>query len=720
MLRLIFAGGDSIVRTLIRSAILLSLCAVLVHAAQDDGNINLTIRAVRTDSPVHLDGVLDEEIWSRIEPITDFRQFEPGNGDPSSERTEVRICYDGKNLYFGIRAFDSEPGKLIRSVYTRDGDMSTDDSFIIAIDSNNDNRTGYSFEMNLLGARTDMEFTEITAYNPNWNAIWDYRVRTDAQGYTLEVVIPFFILRFAAAEEVEMGLGMTRTIRRKNETVLWPFAGRNFGSYSVSRYNTLAGLRGIERGKHLELKPYMIAGYSQSLLDKDYEADAGLDVKWGVTPSFTMDLTANTDFAQVESDLLQVNLTRFNLFYPEKRDFFLENSDLFQVGLPQRAEVFFSRRIGIRGSSAVPIIGGARAYGMVGDTNIGILTMQTDAAGGVDGENFTVARVKQNFLKHSYVGAIVTSRRGVASQEDTTLGADLEMIFGSNIMVHGYAARSGRRGVDEGNWAYTAGALQFTDKYIWEVRYDDVGANYDPGVGFVVRPDQRTLTLYGEYMPRPEWPGVKQLSLGHIYRRIENHDGILETQTFNPTFWLMFNSDDRITAFYEDTYDFVPWSFYMAPGVIVPSGEYKNRTFYAELSTTRSRRLAVSAFAYGGSYYGGDIASGYVILWLKPVPWLQIRADDQHDRIELPSGSFDSNISRLFVSYFIGPALSTRVAVQYSSLFEDFILNFRLRWIYKPGSEAWLVYNEGRRFDLPGDSLRDRALILKIVHNFNF
>ena len=696
------------------------LCAAGASAAEDDKNSEITIRAVRVDSPIQLDGVLDEAVWSRIEPITDFRQYEPGEGVPSSERTEVRICYDGKNLYFGIRAFDSEPGKLIRSVYTRDGDMGTDDSFLIAIDSNNDNRTGYSFEMNLLGARSDMEFSEMTSYNNNWNAIWDYRVRTDDEGYTIEAVIPFFILRFTAADEVEMGLAMMRRIRHKNETVLWPFISRNFHYDSVSRYNTLAGLSGIERGKHLEIKPYVIAGYSQTPPEDDYEADAGLDVKWGVTPNLTMDLTANTDFAQVESDLLQVNLTRFNLFYPEKRDFFLESADLFQMGLPQRAEVFFSRSIGIRGNSAVPIIGGARAYGLIGDTNIGLLTMQTDAIGGVESENFTVARVKQNFLRRSYIGAMVTSRRGFEPEEDTTVGGDVEMIFGNNIMLSGYVARSGWRGVEADNWAWTTGALQYTDKYIWEVRYDDVGARFDPGMGFVVRPDQRTFTLYGEYTPRPGWPGVKQLSLGHIYRRIENHAGVLETQTHNPTFWLTFNSDDRITAFYEDTYDFVPWSFYMAPGVMVPSGEYKNRTFYAELNTSRSRRLAVSAFALGGSYYGGDIMSGYMIMWYKPVPQLQIRVEDQHDRVELPGGSFDSNISRLFVSYFFGPAVSTRVAAQYSSLYEDFVLNFRLRWIYKPGSEAWLVYNEGRRFDLPLDSLRDRALILKIVHNFNF
>jgi hypothetical protein len=707
------------VKTAIPLLALIVLAAIPSTAAEDTNN-NLTIRIVRTESPIKLDGVLDEEIWSRIEPITDFRQREPGDGVPASERTEVRICYDGKHLYFGIRAYDSEPDKLIRSVYERDGNMGTDDSFLIAIDSNDDNRTGYSFEMNLLGARTDAEFGEMSSYNSDWDAIWDYRVRTDEEGYTIEAVIPFFILRFTPSDEVEMGLALMRRIRRKNETVLWPFVSRDFNVYSISRYNTITGLSGIERGKHLEIKPYLIAGYSQTPPEDSRKADAGLDVKWGLTPNFTMDLTANTDFAQVESDLLQVNLTRFSLFYPEKREFFLESADLFQMGLPQRSEVFFSRRIGLRGSDVVPIIGGARAYGLIGNTNIGLMTMQTDAISGVESENFTVARVKQNFMQRSYVGAIVTSRRGFEPEEDTTVGGDLKMIFGSNIMLSGYVARSGRRDVTEDNWAYTAGALQVTDKYYWEVRYDDIGARFDPGIGFVSRPDQRTFTLYGEYDPRPGWPGVKQISLGTLYRRIANHDGILETQVYNPTFWLLFDTDDRITVFYEDTYDFVPWSFFMAPDVPVPSGEYKNRTFYGELTTSKSRRLAVAAYGLGGSYYGGDIASGYMIVWYKPTTWLQLRIEDQHDRVELPGGSFDSNISRFFISYYLGPAISTRIAAQYSSLYEDFVFNFRLRWIYRPGSEAWLVYNEGRRFDLPVDSLRDRALILKIVYNFNF
>jgi len=702
-----------------KTIIAVSLIALLLsnQAFSDDGE---AVRPVRTETPPKIDGRLDDPLWRTIEPISGFRQQEPADGEPATERTEVRIAYDSRNLYFAIRAYDREPSKLVNSVYERDGFMPENDSFLIAIDSNDDSRTAFVFQFNALGARADAEVTENGRFNQDWDAIWNYKARIDDQGYTIEAVIPFFVLRFTPSEEVDMGLLILRRIRRKNETAYWPYITRDYYFFSVSQYGRMLGLRGIERGKNLEIKPYAIAGYSKTQEGEDYEYDAGLDVKWGVTPNFTVDLTANTDFAQVESDALQVNLTRFSLFYPEKREFFLESADLFQFGLPQRAEVFFSRRIGLRGNREVPIIGGARAYGLVGDTNIGLMTMQTDSSGGIDGENFSVARIKHNVLGRSYVGGIFTSRSGLGAQKDITLGGDYMFIFGNNITLHGTFARSNLEGEDEGNWLGVVGAYQYTDLYIWEVRYDDIGKNFDPGMGFVIRPDQRTLTLYGVLSPRPGWSGVRQLAFENVYRRIENHAGVLETRSFIPAAGITFQTEDNIRASYEDTYDFVPYSFYIAPGVIIPSGDYTNRSFTIEGITSRSRRISTYGVYWQGSFYGGDITGGYLGLLYKPASWLHLSLEDSHNRVVVPGGEFDSNISRLFISYYLSPDIMTRVAAQYSSLFDDFVLNFRLRWIYAPGSEAWLVYNEGRRFDLPGSSLRDQAVILKIVHNFNF
>ena len=703
---------------------IIALMAVLVLASipvQSLGQEN-TVRPVKVDTPPRLDGRLDEPFWNTIEPITDFRQQEPNDGDPASERTEVRIAYDSHHLYFGIRAFDSNPSRLIRSVYERDGVVLADDSILIGIDSNDDNRTAFVFVLNTLGARTDMEVTEdLMSANTNWDCIWEYRAAVDSEGYTIEASIPLFVLRFSAGDVNDMGLLLRRNIRYKNEIVHWPYISRSYTFYSASQFGTLAGLEGLERGKNLEIKPYAIAGYSDVRGEgDDYEADAGLDVKWGVTPNFTMDLTANTDFAQVESDALQVNLTRFSLYYPEKREFFIESSQLFQFGLPRRAEAFFSRTIGIRGNQEVPIIGGARAYGLMGDTNIGLMTMQTDASGGYDGENFTVGRVKHNVLGRSYIGAIATSRRGIESMEDTTVGFDYTFLFGDNIRTHGQVARSDGPGDEEGNWFASFGAMQYSDAYIWEVRYDDIGENYNPGVGFVNRHDQRRTTLYGEWTPRPGWPGIRQIRIGHTYRRIENHAGILETQTHSPNFGIRFNSEDSLVFYYEDTYDFIPYTFYLTPDVYVAGGEHTNRQFSVEVDTNSARKIDLYGYTSVGSFYSGDIIAAYLSINFKPKPWLHITLADNYNDVELPGGNFDSHITQLYLSYYLSPTLSTRVAAQYSSLYEELVFNFRARWIYAPGSEAWLVYNEGRRFDLPDSSLTDRAVILKIVYNFNF
>lgn len=678
------------------------------------------VRPLRVDAPPKLDGLLNDPVWAKIEPITEFSQFEPRNGEPATERTEVRICYDSKFLYFGIRAYDREPDKIIARIFERDANVDQDDTFTIAIDSLNDNRTAVAFDTNVLGTKLDVQYSEGGSYNPSWDAIWYVKSNVDEQGFTLEIAIPFFVLRFKPAEEVEMGLLLERIIRRKSELAYWPHLSRDYDFVSVSQYGRMVGLRGIERGKNLEVKPYGIAGYSKTPAEDGYKADAGLDIKWGITSNLTADLTLNPDFAHVESDALQVNLTRFSLFYPEKRDFFIESSGLFEFGIPHSAEVFFSRRIGLRGGREVPIIGGARTYGMVGNTNLGLMTMQTRDSGGFGGENFSVARVKHNILGRSYIGGIFTGRLGVDEFEDTTLGGDFMLLFGRNFKINGSLARSGHTGVDEGDWFGTVGVSHNTDLYDWIIRYDNIGPNFDPGIGFIQRPDQRTFLVNAHYKPRPGWKGVRQLTFGTYYRRTENYQGALETRTIRPGFLCTFQTEDWMMAMYRDSFEMAPYTFPIAPGVFIPSGEYNNRQLWLFFTSNHARRIAARMNYKGGGFYGGTRHSAFLSLMFKPMPRLHLSLSNTLDSIDVPAGSFDSLITMLEVSYHISPTLTTRVATQYSSLLDDFIFNFRLRWIYSPDSEIWFVYDEGRRFGLEGPSLRDRALIIKAVYNLNF
>jgi len=690
------------------------------------------VHPVRIAEAPRIDGLLDEPLWAEVEPITEFTQYEPDNGEPATERTEVRFAYDDKFLYVGVRAYDSEPDKLIARSYERDNEIDKDDSIFVTIDSLNDNRNAVGFGTNVLGTKSDMELAEDRTINMAYDTIWYTAGNVDELGYTLEYAIPFFSLRFQPADVVEMGINLERYIRRKNELAIWPAMSRDYSYFSVSQYASMQGLEGIERGVKLEIKPYGIGGYSEVPEEKGWDADAGLDVKWGITPNLTADVTVNPDFAQVESDDLRINLTRFNLFFPEKRDFFLESADLFKFGLPREVEVFFSRRIGIIGAQEVPIYGGVRTYGLVGQTNLGLMTMQTRPTDFSQSENFSVLRLKQNVLGRSYVGGIFTSRQGGSTIEDMTLGGDFQFRFGVNTLIQGSVARSDRPGdgspgpldppnaPGSSNWFVNASAQENRDAYDWVIRYTDVGQEFEPGIGFVRRHDQRALMTNVHYKPRPGWKGVRQLLFGFNYQRVEDHERVLETQILRPGFMAIFQSEDSVMLLGFNNFERVRFPFFVGPGVVIPPGEYRHNQFSAVVNSNPARRLSAGWTHLQGGFYDGTLLSSSLTLRYSPVSQVRLTSVTQYDDANVPAGRVESLIARLYVSYYFSPELTTRAAVQYSSLYEDFVANFGVRWIYTRGSEAWLVYEEGRRFGLIDPSLRDRAIILKVVHNFHF
>ena len=678
------------------------------------------IRAPKVDTPPRIDGLLSDPVWSTVEPITDFIQQEPEVGITPVEKAEVRICYDSRFLYIGIRAYDSEPEKVLARIFERDGPVHRDDSFAIMIDSLRDRRTAFVFLTNSLGTQTDGQITAGKVRNDNWNTIWYSKGNVDSEGFTIEVAIPFFVLRFKEQEEVSLGILISRNIPRRSAWAYWPGLSRDYDYFSMEMYATLADLRGIERGVDLEIKPYAIAGRTQTTGGSDIETDAGLDIKWGVTSNLTADFTFNTDFAQVESDDLQIRTDRFSLYYPEKRDFFIESEDLFHFGLREEAHVFFSRRIGIRETSEVPILGGARLYGLVGNTNVGLMTMQTRDSGGIPGENFTVARVKQNVFSRSYFGGIVTSRVGYGSEEDQTWGMDFAFLHGPNAGLTGAIARSGGPGIEENQWFGHLAYFNLTDRFEARAEYTDIGPNFEPGIGFIQRPDQRTAYLYGAYNPRPAWPGVRQLVFSGDYTRTYNYNGEVENSKF--MHWTMFRfttgDEIRIAAYYQE--EFIPCDFEYAPGVVILRGQYEVGHVGIGIVSSDSRKIVGLLILARGGFYDGDLGVAQAFLDYKPVPRLQFGVGTQNYFFNLPDLNFTHSVHNAQISYYFSPFLTTKLIAQYDTLYKNFFLNFRLRWIYAPGSEAWLVYDEGRRYDILGPSLQDRALILKVVYNFNF
>jgi len=334
--------------------------------------------------------------------------------------------------------------------------------------------------------------------------------------------------------------------------------------------------------------------------------------------------------------------------------------------------------------------------------------------------DFSVARIRQNVFGRSYVGGIFTSRQGELDQEDITVGGDARFVFGVNSRIEGAVAQSNRPDVDDDNRFVNLSASQRVDLYDWVVQYTDIGENFNPGIGFIRRHDMRRLITNVHYKPRPAWDGVRQLTFGLLYSRVENHEGELETQLFRPGFLAEFQSEDVLTILYLDTFELVPSPFAIAPGVVIPAGEYTNSDLQVQFTSSPSRWWLLGATFSKAGFYDGDLNIGGVNLTLSPVPRIRLTANAEYDNVDVPAGSFDSLISRLYFSYYFSPELTTRLGIQHSSLYEDFVLNFRVRWIYKPGSEAWVVYDEGRQFGQEIASLRDRAFIVKVVHNFRF
>jgi len=394
--------------TLILSLIPLTTVTGLAQEGADSP----TLAATRISGRPTVDGVLNEDFWNRVPPISGFLQRDPVDGAPASERTEVRVAFDPDGLYFGFVFHDRRPDLIRRNILHRGGRIDKDDRVIIAIDTYHDRRNAYIFEVGALGTQDDALISDesMTLDDWNWDGVFESETRITEEGWVLEVAIPFTTIRFADVPEPTMGIAFMRSIRRKNETVTWPHIGQEYrsGISQVSRYATLTGLIGLRKARHVEIKPYAIAGAQSSEGDAvTGKRDAGLDVKYALTSNLTLDLTLNTDFAQVEADNVQINLTRFDLFFPEKREFFLERAGLFQFGAPRETELFFSRRVGLESD----ILGGGRLTGQVGAVSMGAMSLRTEPRDGGEGGAWnSVARLRADPMPRTTVGGIETSR----------------------------------------------------------------------------------------------------------------------------------------------------------------------------------------------------------------------------------------------------------------------------------------------------------------------
>jgi uncharacterized protein DUF5916/cellulose/xylan binding protein with CBM9 domain len=714
-----------------------------IHPAGEVSRERYTLPAVRVDETPRLDGLLDDAVWKKAAVIEDFVQQEPREGSPASERTEVRVIYDSRTLLIGVHAFDSDPSALVATEMRRDSDRLLDeDSFALILDTFNDSRNGYMFVTTPLGAKLEQQISEEgegnnraglvnSNVNRNWDGVWDVATRVTDDGWTAEIAIPLTTIRFPDASEQSWGVNFMRNIRRKNEQVFWAPIPKAYTLTRVSMAGALVGFQSLSHGLDLKLKPYVVAGVRDARPSADLRAtkalrDVGADVKYGITGGLNLDLTYNTDFAQVEADEQQVNLTRFSLFFPEKRDFFLENAGQFKMGTggtftstTVETDLFFSRRIGLSDSGQViPIVGGARLAGKTGRHNIGILDIQTDRAFDRPGDNFLVARYGADVLTRSRVGAIFINKEtlGGDAHYNRTLGADANLVLGRSLQVNSYVAKTETPGLNGKDMAFF-GRIAYRDPAwnVW-VNYLDVQDNFNAEVGFVQRRGVKTTKAYFSPTPRPGKASIRMLEPMFVLTYITDQHNrmVARTQHFMNAFYL--DDGSFVNVIYQRDLDVLDVPFQIQKNVTIPIGTYKFDELMLTYNTNPARRFYERFTFQPMEFYGGTKKTVTGAVGVRGSSHLSSELQFSRNDVKLPYGDFLANLAILRVDYAVSPRATVRSLTQYNSLTREVTNSIRFNFIYRPGSDLYVVYNDLQQTGVPHGLFTpsDRQLVVKM------
>lgn len=718
--------------------LLLTIVAKIAEgqSSNERGGERPSITALAIDSTIELDGRLDEEAWQRAEVSGGFTQREPDEYEPSSESTEIRVVYTPKTLYIGIDARDSQPELVIGREMGRDSPLFRDDGLVLLLDTFHDQRNAYFFETNPNSSRTDGLVTdEGRDFNTDWDGIWNVESRRTARGWVAEFAIPFSTLRFDPEAEV-WGLQVRRIIKRKSEVTFWSPIGRDADLFRMSQAGALAGLQGMETGRNLRLKPFLTASSAREFeesTESDDEAAGGLDVKWAVTQGLTLDLTVNTDFAETEVDEQQTNLTRFSLFFPEKREFFLENSGIFEFGPdrngPPLMKVFFSRRIGIDDEGRlVDLDFGARLAGRAGPWSLGVLGVRTgglsaepeDEIAAVPENDWGVVRVKRNLGERSNIGMIATSREGSDGSYHRVYGFDADVKPNDRLGLWAYGAASEGSAEDADDWAGGVGASFQGSFWEWSAGIEQIGEDFTAESGFLRR-SGRNYRSEVEYAPRPDWDGVRNLSFEVEADVFTFEDGELESvESSVDLFGLETDQGDFFLLFGQWNYENIVEPFEIFDDVVIPEEEYRWADLGIFFRTNEGRPVAMRGSVIRGDFYDGTRFATNLTLHWRPSRWFRSETSWNHNDIDLPAGAFEVNILRQRFGVSVHPDLVFDAFLQHNDVNDSLTMNLRANWHYRPGSDLFLVYNHG--WDAPGFSdlrSQDRQVILKATYSWD-
>ncbi|MBM4185163.1 MAG: carbohydrate binding family 9 domain-containing protein [Gemmatimonadetes bacterium] len=737
-----------------------------------------TVRAARVTEPLVVDGVLDEPLYSTTTPVSAFVQAVPLEGGEPSQRTEAWVAFDDANVYVAARVHDTAPESAwIANEMRRDAAaIELNDQFGVFFDTYVDGRNGVGFFVNPLGGFTDLQITNEEDANLDWNPVTQIRTGRFAGGWTVELAIPFRSLRYRPGESQAWGIQMRRGIVRRNEwNHLTPLTSAMVGNGTrgamrVSEYATLDGIETPPPSSlKLDVKPYGISGLRTEMtttpqVENDGWADAGLDVKWGITENLTADLTYNTDFAQVEVDEQQANLSRFWLFFPEKRDFFLESQGIFEFGNGGRGptsaggggppgspnvsssgrtrggrsanapSLFYSRRVGLQSGSPVPILGGGRLTGKLGAFDVGAVGIRTDEATavGVDPTTFAAVRLRRDVFSRSSIGLLAEhrSRSVVAATGSNELyGVDYNFAFMENMQVFGYWARTRTDGIDDHDQSLRTRAGWRGNTWSWSVDYVVVEDGFNPELGFVRRSDFRETNLFMRWSPRvPFVPAIRRANIAPIVTFIENDRlGYMETRNRTGRFELEFENGDWLTFIGNDAYERLADTTTIS-GARIPDGAYAFRNGELTYYFGSHRRLSGSVSLTRGGFYGGRVTGLSVTQGrIEVLPQLSVEPSLELNWIDLPTlqqsdGQFNQHIMRTRVTYTLSPRAFVSGLLQYNTSSNTVGANVRLRWEWAPGSELFVVYTERRDTDVLDrrSELAGRSFVVKATRLVRF
>jgi hypothetical protein len=693
--------------------------------------------AARTDRPPRIDGTLDDPAWTAAPVLADFRQREPLETQAATEKTEVRILYDSRHIYFGIHCHDAAPKEIVATQLRRDLSQDLDDNFAVIIDPALSHRSGYVFEVNSLGTQRDGEVIEEQAppqtdsiVDSSWDGLWNSAAKVTSDGWTATIEIPFSTLNFRGGSDVNWGINFRRFIRRKNEEDEWSGYYRIYGFWRVSQAGTLQGLKGIESGRLLVIKPYGLLG-AESLTGQSWGAlhTGGVDVKYGLSSNMIALGTVNTDFSDADVDQQQFNLTPFPIFVPEKRRFFLEDSDVFNFLLWNQDLLFFTRQIGIDPVSGqqVPIDVGGKVAGHAAGLDLGFMDVKTRAEDFAPYANYTVARVKKPLTPGSFIGFIATDKESGNPFDpyNRSGGVDAKFVFFGNLNLRGYYAKSWTRGLDGDNAAY-GGRLTYANN--WFNVYAGHGVterNFNPEIGFVTRIDDQPTIVQINFTPRPHALGIRELDLGGFVFHDPNTANQLIYKEWSPAIRVLFNNSAEIDSNPQDvTYQYLGQALHLYKNISIPAGGYRFIEHQIAYTSAGNSRVTYTGSFQWGDYYTGTLKSAIMTWQYRPNAHLALAINDTLNVFRLPQGNFNIELAGLQVSYAFNRFVNLTTFLQADTAqIQAASANVRLRYTFRPDSDLYLIYNTGTRFQslAAGNPIpvREQRIALKVTYSWS-